>query len=109
MNNNYPDNMNMYEFKLRLKDLCERLYDTLTNEETKDNIPQEDLVKIYRALKNIQEHEDMKEPRYIIINKETGETEETFNTLKEAIQMLKYDTQYIWDTTTKNPVKHIEY
>ena len=109
MNNNYPDNMNMYEFTLKLQELCERLYETLTNEETKDTIPQDDLQKIYRALKNISEHEDMREPNYIIINKETEETEETCDTLKEAIQMLNYDKQYIYDTKKKKRVKHIEY
>jgi hypothetical protein len=50
-----------------------------------------------------------KEPNYIIINKDTDETEETCETLKEAIQLLKYDTQYIYDTKNKARVIHIEY
>ena len=50
-----------------------------------------------------------KEPNYIIINKETDETEETCETLKEAIQLLKYDTQYIYDTKNKARLIHIEY
>jgi len=49
------------------------------------------------------------EPKYLIINKDTEETEETCETLKEAIEMLNYDKQYIFNTETQEKLQHIQY
>ena len=38
-----------------------------------------------------------KEPNYLIINHQTNETEETLETLKEAIQLHKPQRNFIWD------------
>lgn len=50
-----------------------------------------------------------KEPKYCIINKDTGATEETCETLKQAIEMLDYDTQYIYDTEFQDTITHKEF
>lgn len=49
------------------------------------------------------------EPKFLIINKDSEETEETCETLKEAIEMLDYDKQYIFNTETNGKVQHIQY
>lgn len=57
-----------------------------------------------------KKREQMKaEPKFILVNKSTEETMETCDTLKEAIQLLDYNTQYIYDTKNKCKVNHIEY
>ena len=50
-----------------------------------------------------------KEPKYCIIDKITGATEETCETLKQAIEMLDYDTQYIYDTELQDTITHKEF
>ena len=55
------------------------------------------------------QYEGKEEPKFILIDKSTEETMETCDSLKEAIQLLDYNTQYIYDTKNKCKVNHIEY